>query len=81
MVVPGRRGSTRASADPGEAGCAVSDGDDGDGGDGGVRKRSVHCAAVGSTLSADHCKRSTGSPATSSYHSPGPPSQRHPLGG
>lgn len=47
--------------------------------DGGVKKRSVHCAVVGLNLSVDHCRWSTGSPAKSSCHSPGPPSRHHPL--
>lgn len=70
----GKHGLVRASDDPAEGGCVACD----DGGDG-VRKRSVHCAVVGWTLSADHCRWSTGSPGKSSYHSPGPLNQRHPL--
>lgn len=73
-AAPGRRGLARASAGPAEAGCVAC----GDGG-GGARKRSVHCAVVGWTLSADHCRWSTGSPAKSSYHSPEPLNRRHPL--
>lgn len=65
------------SADPAEAGCVACDDDGGGGVD--VGKRSVHCAVVGWTLSADHCRWSTGSPAKSSYHSPGPLDRRHPL--
>lgn len=77
---PGRRGSTRASDDPAAAECVVCDDDDcGGGGGGGVRKTSVRCAVAGWTLSADHCRWSTGSPAKSSYHSPGPLNRRHPL--
>lgn len=71
----GRRGLEQVSVDPAEAGCVARDCD----GAVGVRKRSVHCAAVGLTLSADHCRWSTGSPAKSSYHSPGPPNRHHPL--
>lgn len=67
----GRRGLAHVSADPAEAGCVACDC--------GVRKRFVHCAVVGWTLSADHCRWNTGSPAKSSYHSPGPPNRRHPL--
>ena len=78
---PGRRGLARASADPAAAGCVVyaEAGGGGGGGGVGVRKRSVRCAVVGWTLSADHCRWSTGSPAKSSYHSPGPLNRRHPL--
>lgn len=75
---PGRRGLARANADPAAAGCVVCD-DEGGGGGGDVRKRSARCAVVGLTLSADHCRWSTGSPAKSSYHSPGPLNRRHPL--
>lgn len=73
----GKHGLVRASDDPAEGGCVACDDDGGDG----VRKRSVHCAVVGWTLSADHCRWSTGSPGKSSYHSPGPLNQRHPLDG
>lgn len=58
-------------------GYVAYDDDDDDGG--GVRKRTVHYAGVESTPSADRCRRSTGSPGRSSYHSPEPPSPRHPL--
>lgn len=71
-------GLESVSADPVEAGCVVCDAEDVVDG-GGVRKRSVHCAAAAWTLSADHCRWSTGSPAMSSYHSPGPPDQHRPL--
>ena len=75
-AAPGRRGLSRVSADPAGAGCVACGGDD----DGvGVRKRPVHCAVAGWTLSADHCRWSTGSPEKSSYHSPGPLNPRHPL--
>lgn len=63
----------RRGFDHAEAGCVAC----GDGA--GVRKRPVHCEAVGWTLSADRCRWSIGSPAKSSYHSPGPLDQRHPL--
>lgn len=68
-----RAARARRGFDHAEAGCVACD----DGA--GVRKRPVHCAAVGWTLSADRCRWSTGSPAKSSYHSPGPLDQRHPL--
>lgn len=74
-MAPGRRGLACVSVDPVVAGCAACDDD----ARGGVRKRSVHCAVVGWNLSADHCRWSTGSPAKSSYHSPGPLNRRHPL--
>lgn len=63
-----------------EAGCVACD-DDGGGG-GGVRNRAVHSGeAVWSRLPAEHRRWSTGSPARSSYHSPGPLNQHHPLEG
>lgn len=85
-MAPVRRGLARVSADPVEAGCDVCYDDDDDGvvggvGGVGVRKRSVHCAVVGWTLSADYCRWSTDSPAKSSYHSPEPPNRHHPLDG
>lgn len=49
-VAPGRHGLARLSADLAEAGCVACD--DGDG----VKKKSVHCAIVGWTHSADHCR-------------------------
>lgn len=65
------------SADHAEAGC-VACVDDDDGG-AAVRKMAVHCGVVGWTLSADHCRWSTGSPGRSSCHSPGPLNQHRPL--
>lgn len=74
---PGRCGLARVSADCAEAGCVACD--DGCAGGVAVRKRAVHCGVVGWTLSADHCRWSTGSPRRSSYHSPGPLNRHHPL--
>lgn len=71
----GKCGLTPVAAEAAVPGCVGYD----DGDDGGVRKRTVHYVGAESTLSADRCRRSTGSPGRSSYHSPGPPSPRHPL--
>lgn len=79
MAAPGRYGLACGCADCAEAGRVAWDDDDDGGGDGGVQKRAVHCGAVGRSLSADHCRWSKGSPVMSSYHSPGPLNQHHPL--
>lgn len=85
-AAPGRRGSGRLSAVLAAAGCDACDGDDGGAGGcedgGGVVGRRVadHCGGAGWILSAGRCRWSRGSPVRSSYHSPGPPDQRHPLG-
>ena len=55
------------------------DDEDDDVGGSGVKKRSARCAVAELTLSADHCRWSTGSPEKSSYHSPGPLDPRHLL--
>lgn len=88
-AAPGRCGSGRVSAVLAAAGCDACDGDDGgvggceDGGGvggGGGRRMADHCGGAGWILSAGRCRWSRGSPVRSSYHSPGPPDQRHPLG-